>query len=136
MTLIIDLTPELEAQLREEAADRGIDASTFVVRALEERLHRKTRQRVPFQLSQEETVLIQKINRALPEAIWQEYHDLVARRRAETLTLEEHTRLIALSDSIEETHAERMAQLAELAQRRHMSLKTLMRELGVKPRKV
>ena len=136
MTLTIDLTPELEAQLREEAANKGIDASTFVMRALEERLNGTSRQRVPVRLSQEESALLLKINQGLPEALWQEYHDLVAKRRSETLTPEDHIRLIALSDSIEEAHTERITHVAELAQRRGVPLKTLMKQLGIKPRKV
>jgi hypothetical protein len=136
MTLTINLTPELEAQLREEAAQKGVDASTFVVRTLEERLQRKRRQPMPSHLAQEESTLLQKINQGLPEAMWQEYHDLIAKRRAETLTPEEHGRLIALSDTIEQTHAERMAYVAELARLRQVPLKTLMAQLGIKPRKV
>lgn len=136
MTLTIDLTPELEAQLRAEAASKGVDASTFVVRALEKQLQRKSNQRVPSTLSQEESALLQQINQGLPETVWQEYHDLVAKRRSEILTPEEHTRLIALSDSIEEAHAVRMAHVAELARWRQVPLKTLMGQLGLKPRKV
>src|SRR5579871_1707169 len=129
MTLTIDLTPELEAQLREEAAKTGINPSAFVVRALEERLQRKSRPRVPSSLSPEEADLLQKINQGLPEATWQEYHDLIDKRRAETLTPEEHGRLIALSDTIEAAHVERMGHLAELARRRQVPLKTLMSQL-------
>ena len=111
MTLTIDLRPELEAQLRDEAARTGIDAGSLVVRALEERLHRSSRRFLPAHLSHEETNLFQKINQGLPESIWQEYHGLIAKRRAETLTQEEQARLIELSDRIEQTHAERMAHL-------------------------
>ncbi len=136
MALMIDLKPELEAQLREEAAKTGIDTSAFVVRALEDQLRRRSRQRAPSHLSQEDSTLLQKINQGLPEAMWQEYEDLIAKRRAEALTPEDHARLIALSESIEEAHAERIAYVAELAQRRRVPLKTLMGQLGVKPRKV
>lgn|SRR5579884_121573 len=136
MALTIHLKPELEAQLREEAAKSGIDTSTFVVRALQERLQRKSRPRLPLHLSQEESALLQKINQGLPEATWQEYQFLIAKRRAESLTPEEHTRLIALSDTIEEAHVERMTLLAELARRRQTPLKMLMGQLGIKPRKV
>jgi len=136
MTLTIDLKPELEAQLREEAAKTGLDASAFVVRALEERLQRRSPQPlVPSHLSSEESALLEKINQGLPEEIWQEYDHLIASRRAETLTPEEHARLIALSDRIEEVHEERMAHVAELARRRHVPLKTLMGQLGIKPRR-
>jgi hypothetical protein len=136
MTLTIDLKPELEAQVWEEAANQGIDAGAFVVHVLEEQLQRKSRQQVPSHLSPEEAALLRKINQGLPEVTWQEYHDLVAKRRAESLTPEEHVRLIALSDAIEEAHAERMAHLAELAQQRQVPLKTLVQQLGIKPRKV
>ena len=80
--------------------------------------------------------MLQKINQGLPEATWQEYQFLIAKRRAESLTPEEHTRLIALSDTIEEAHVERMTLLAELARRRQTPLKMLMGQLGIKPRKV
>ena len=136
MTLTIDLKPELEAQLRAEAARIGSDTNAFVVQALEERLRRKGRQPVAPHLSHEESLLLQKINQGLPEATWQEYRELVDKRRAETLTPEEQTRLIAISDSISEAHAERMANMAELARLRNTSLKTLMRQLKVQPRKV
>ena len=135
MTLTIDLQPELEAQLRDEAEKTGIDAGTLVARALEERFQR-SRPPVPLHLSQEEAVLFQKIHQGLPEATWQEYHDLIAKRRAETLRPEEHVRLLALSDSIAEANAERLAHLAELARQRKTPLKTLMAQLGIKPRKV
>jgi len=52
MTLTIDLKPELEAQLREEAAKSGMDASTFVVQALQERLQSKSRLRLPASVKQ------------------------------------------------------------------------------------
>jgi predicted transcriptional regulator len=136
MTLTIDLKPELEAQLREEAAKMGSDPNAFVVQALEERLQRKGRQPAATHLSQEESALLQKINQGLPEATWQEYYELVDKRRAESLTQEDQARLIALSDGISEDHAERMANMAELARLRNISLKTLMRQLKVRPRKI
>lgn len=136
MTLTIELRPELEAQLREEAAKIGSDPNTFIIQALEERLQRKERLTLPTHFSREEAVLLQKINQGLPEAIWQEYHDLIAKRRDETLTQEEHARLIALSDCVGEAHAERMVHVAELARLRHTSLKRLMKQLQIKPRKV
>ncbi len=136
MTLTIDLNPELEAQLQAEAAKEGIDAGAFVVRTLEERLQRISRRRLPSHLSTEESALLQKIIQGLPETIWQEYQDLIAKRRAETLTPEEHVRLIELSDLIEAAHVKRITHVAELAQLRNMSLETLMRQLGIKPQKI
>lgn len=136
MAMTIDLRPELEAQLQAEAAKTGIDTSTWIARTVEERLNRSNRQTVPSHLSLEESTLLQKINQGLSESIWQEYHDLIAKRRAETLTTEEHARLIALSDSIEAVHAERMSHVAELAQLRQVPFQTLLDQLGIKPRTV
>lgn len=115
MSLTIELKPELEAQLREEAAKTGIDTSQFIAHVLEEKLQSKSRQRLPSHLSQEESALLQKINEGLPEGTWQEYHALIAKRRAEALTPEEQARLITLSDNIEGTHVERLTHVAELA---------------------
>jgi uncharacterized protein (DUF1778 family) len=39
MTLTIELTPDLERQLREAAARQGQDPATFVVAAVAEKLH-------------------------------------------------------------------------------------------------
>ncbi len=101
-------------------------------------MSRKKQQRAEeaYDYDAEEEALLQKINRGLPEEIWQEYHTLIARRRTETLTPEEQARLIALSDRIEAAHVERVTSVAELARRRNMPLKTLIKQLGVKPRKV
>ena len=118
MTLTIDLKPELEAQLQEESVKKDCDANTLVVEALEALFQFKIHDRAPERLSHEESVLLQKINHGLPEAIWQDYHDLIAKRRAETLTPEEQVRLVTLSESNSEAHAERLAHAAELAQLR------------------
>lgn len=129
MTLTIELAPELERQLRLEAAKAGIDASRYVVNALEERL-RQLHQPLPH-LSRDETELLRKINLGLAEEQWQRYHRLVAKRRAETLSVDEQKELIALSDQIEQANARRMAHLIELAKQRQTSLEALMSELGI-----
>lgn len=136
MVLTINLKPELEAQVLEEAAKTGIDAGAFVVRAIEEQLYRKNNAHMSSNLSRDEALLLQKINDGLPEPTWQEYHDLIAKRRAETLTSEDHLRLIALTETIEETHAERIRNAAELARLRNVPLAALMKQLGIRPRMV
>ena len=84
-------------------------------------------------LSQKESKLLQKINRGIPETLWQPYKKLVARRDNGTLTPEEHEELIRLSDQIEELHAKRMEYLVELAQLRQVSLPDLMDALSIYP---
>jgi hypothetical protein len=134
MTLTVELPPELEAQLRAEAARAGQDPDTFIRSTLQERLrpsnHRP--QALPPHLKRSEAELLQKINQGLPSELWERYHELVARRRAETLTPEEHARLIEVSDQIEAANARRIALLVELAGLRQTTLEALMDQLGIK----
>ena len=112
MTITLELTPELEAQLRAEAKRADLDESEYVLHTLEERL-RLARQAAP--LSTRETELLQHINLGLSEASWQRYHELIAKHRAETLTPVEQQELIGLSDQIEEANVRRIEALIELA---------------------
>ncbi len=80
-----------------------------------------------------ETRLLQKINRGLPPNVQQRYNELTAKRRAETLTSEEHQELLTLIDRIERADAERVQALTKLAQLRDVSVMTLMVELGIRP---
>lgn len=91
-----------------------------------------TPQQDALRLTRVESDLLRKINQGLPEHVWQRYNELIAKRRAETLTAEEQTELIEISDSIEQANAERMAHLAELARLRHAPLENVMRELGIR----
>jgi len=56
----------------------------------------------------------------------------MAKRRAETLTTEEHQELLALIDRIEQADAERVQTLAELARLRHVTVTALMAQLGIR----
>lgn len=89
--------------------------------------------RVAPSLPKEEAGLLQKINQGLPPDVQQRYDELTAKRRAETLTPEEHQELLALIDHIERADAERVQALTELAQLRNVSVTTLMAELGIRP---
>jgi hypothetical protein len=74
---------------------------------------------------------MQQIGHGLPAETWERYHELVGRRRAETLTPDEQEVLIALSDEIEEWNAQRLRSLIRLAQLRKVALRDLMDELGL-----
>ena len=71
-------------------------------------------------------------NVAYPAMLQQRYNDLVGKRRAEQLTLDEHTELLALTDQIEQAEADRAAALASLAQIRQTSVRAVMQALGLK----
>lgn len=131
MTLTIELPPHVETRLRDEAARDGLDTGAFVLNLLEKSVELTRRE--PQHLSQMEAELLQSINEGLPPEKWQRYQELVAKRRAKSLTAEEHRELIELSDSIEETNARRIGHLVELAQLRNISLESLMQNLGISP---
>jgi predicted ATPase len=76
-------------------------------------------------------LLLQQINQGLPQETWQRYHELIDKRRAESLTPDEHATLIALSDQIEELNARRVGYLVELARLRQTPLEALMQQLGI-----
>lgn len=131
MTMTINLTPELERHLRNEAAREGMAPDRFVLDTLEERLHRKRTGRDVPHLSKAESELMQRINQGLPDETWQQYHALVAERKAEILTSEQHQELISLSDQVEMDYAQRLGLVLELAHLRGTSLEAQMKTLGI-----
>jgi hypothetical protein len=134
MIITLEIAPELEQQLRHEAARAGLAPDAYILQAIQERLTQTSHghHSAP-RLSSEEAQLLAKINLGLLPAEWERYHTLVARRKAETLTPDEQTELISLSDRLEEANARRIGYLAELAQVRHTTLDAVMHELGLTP---
>jgi hypothetical protein len=88
--------------------------------------------RIAPSMPKKEAELLQQINQGLPPDVQRRYDELAAKRRAETLTPEEHQELLALVDRIEQADAERVRALIELAQLRNVSVTTLMAELGIR----
>ena len=84
-------------------------------------------------LSKDESQLLQKINQGIPSDVQERYDELVAKRQAEILTVEEHQELLGMTDQIEKSDANRVKYMAELAQLRGVSLTVLMEELGIRP---
>lgn len=133
MTLTLKLDPTLEQRLREQAARRGLQPDSYAVAAIEERL--KLDSRPPSRLSHEESKLLSQINVGLPEETWSRYDQLIARRRAQTLSPDQHGELMQITNTIEEDHARRIDLLVKLARLRNVPLESLMRELGIGPRR-
>jgi hypothetical protein len=130
MTLTLDLNPELERQLRNEANARGLTLEQLVLRDLQARVAQHTK---PNRLNGDETKLMQAITEGLPEAFWTRYRHLIHLREIETLTDLEHAELIAASDPVEHLTARRTEALVELASLRGRSVQVLRDELGLKP---
>jgi putative heme iron utilization protein len=121
----LNLTPELTQRLQTEAAKQGVEPDRFILHTLQERLKPVS--------DNDEAALLQTINIGLPPETWEHYHNLIAKRQAETLTPEEHRQLINLSTQIETLNVQRIQALIQLATRRHQPLPDLMESLGINP---
>ncbi|HWQ35810.1 MAG TPA: STAS/SEC14 domain-containing protein [Blastocatellia bacterium] len=92
----------------------------------------RAQRRVPH-LSGEEARLLLRINRGLSEKQRRRFHELIDKRRAETLTTSEHKELLKLTVKAEQLNVERIEALARLARLRGVTLKQVMQQLGIKP---
>lgn len=79
----------------------------------------------------EEAELLQRICHSLPDETRQRFRSLNAKRRAGTLASEEHAELLHLIDQIENSDADRVDALAQLARLRKKSVNELMQEIGI-----
>ena len=131
MTMTIDLPLDLETKLQNEAAQAGLAPDRFVLDVLEERLHRKRAEQSVPHFSKAETDLMQKINEGLPVETWRQYHALIVKRDAGTLTAEEQKVLVGMVDQVEIAHARRLGYLLQLATLRGTTLSAIMDALGI-----
>jgi hypothetical protein len=83
-----------------------------------------------------ELELLQKINQALPEELQQQYNDLSAKMRSQTITPEEHQDLLKLIDIVEQSDGDRLQNLIQLSLLRNISLTELMEQLQIYPQLV
>jgi hypothetical protein len=82
-------------------------------------------------LSLEETLLLQKINREFPTVKTERYLWLEDRRRQATLSPEEHRELLGLGRQLDRFDAQRLQWLGQLAILRNLPLRELMKQLGL-----
>jgi iron-sulfur cluster repair protein YtfE (RIC family) len=125
MNLSLDLSPELEARLRETATRAGLKPQVYAVKLLERQLTDIS----PANMSESDLLL--EATRGLPESVWKRYHELVELRRAEQLSPSAHEELIELTSVVERAHTRRLEFVAELARRRGVGLREMMDELGL-----
>lgn len=127
-TITLNLSPELEHQIRAEASRQGVEPDRYILNALQERLQPRLPTTQPT-----EADLLQQINIGFSAQTWEEYHALIAKRHAETLTPEEHEQLIQMSDRLEQLNVARIQALIQLATFRNQPLTYLMQTLGINP---
>jgi hypothetical protein len=123
--ITLELPNELAQHLEREAAKQGLDPARYILTALESSL-----QPVSILLPTEEN-LLQLINLGLSQEAWRSYRGLIAKRRAESLTPEEHQLLIQFSTQLEHLSVQRTQALIQLATLRQQSLSFVMESLGL-----
>src|SRR5437879_2785457 len=127
-------TVRIEAELSSEDLLKA--AGQLSPRDLEEFVQRvlalQAQRRAP-SLAETETELILKINQGAPAELQARYDELIAKRRAETLTPGEHAELLRLTEQMEGLEVQRVENLAELARLRQTSLTAVMETLGIRP---
>lgn len=126
----IVLEPEVEQWVDQEAQRVGIAPEAFIAQRLRDQ---RNFARQFGALPEEESELLAYINEGLPTEFWERYRGLVAKRESGTLTTEEQSELISLSDHVEQKNAERIPYLISLARRRGVSLPELVQQLGLRP---
>ena len=136
MTVTVQLPTEMVEALRALAGRRGRDLDSTIAELLGEQLEHQTALAPPSSPpAPTESDLLQQIQQGLPEATWQRYHDLQAKREAEQLTPQEHAELIALTDRIEDWNVRRLELAQQLAARRGVSWQEIVAELRVAVRR-
>ncbi len=128
----VHLEPAKEQRLRELADSQGKQVSELAQHVIEEYLDQADPINGTSNLSNDQATLLQEINQGLPEAAWQRYHELMDRRRDESLTADEHEELKRLTDKVEVAHAQRMERVVKLAQLRGVVVDELMDSLGLR----
>lgn len=131
MTLTLKLDPQLEEQLRQEAARLGVGADDYAVRAISERLRQS--QPLPPHLNAQESHLLERINLGLSQQEWARYHVLSERLQDEAIEPDERDEFVTLADRIEANNVLRLQALIELSRLRCIPLEQLMRDLGIRP---
>jgi hypothetical protein len=84
----------------------------------------------------EEAELTRKAQERLPREIESRYKVLAKKRDAESLTPSEYQELLRLTDKVERFEVQRLEALAQLARLRGLSLKALVKVLGLQPSNV
>ena len=126
---------QIEAQVSTEELFRAIehlspgDFADVVERVLVMRANR-----VATHADQSETNLLSRINNGTPVEMQKRFDELVAKREVESISPEELSELIDLTELIETRDAERLEALNALARSRGLPLADLMNSLGIVPR--
>jgi hypothetical protein len=121
-TINLTLSEELDRKLRIEATKQGVEPDRYILNTLATSLQPAV---------STEASLLEKINTGLSQESWQQYHALIQKRQAETLTEEDYTQLIQLTTRLETLNVQRIQSLIQLATLRNQTLDEVMQDLGI-----
>lgn len=125
-------TVQVEIQLSSEELLKAVnqlslpDLEQFISQVLVLQAQRRANN-----LPQSEAELLLKINQGISLDTQKYYDELMAKRQTETLTPDEHSQLLGLTEQIEKLQAQRIEYLVELARLRKTSLTALIENLGI-----
>lgn len=108
----------------ERLDNRSLD--TFIADILSLRIRRKITD-----TQREEAILLKKINKSLPSDQIEHFRVLNQKRLEGTISEQEHTELLVLLDKIEKLNVSRLKYLTSLARLRKVSVRELMKQLGI-----
>jgi hypothetical protein len=124
MTITLDLPPDLEVPLQQAARTQGKDIAALLLDSARQHLRHDI-------LSETEASLLQSINAPIAPEARQQRDALLALQQQRDLTEAEREALIQLVDTVEVANAKRWEALAELAERRKLSLAEIAQELEI-----
>lgn len=126
-------TIQITSQVSTEDLLHGVESlpteelEQFVARVLALCARRKANS-----LNEQESKLLQLINRPVPVTLQSHYDLLAQKQRTNTLSADEYAELLQVIEQIEKFDAERVQHLVTLAQLRQVSLDKLMQDLGIR----
>ena len=129
MSLVLQINPSLERRMRQNALQKGVELSQYIVQFLEKNFpEEKPKTKA---LSKREATLLQEIETTTSIETWERYHILRNKRQTETITDIESAEYATINQQIEAANVKRLASLIELAKIRKITLDDLMQDLGL-----
>lgn len=132
MTLTLNLDPQIEQQLRQEAQRRGLQPDDYILEAIRERLRQSAP--LPPHLAAREAALLGRMDLGLSQEQWARFHTLARKLEDGSFAPLEREEFVSLNNRIEKANARRLEALAELSGLRRLPIEQVMAELGIAPR--
>ncbi len=130
MALTVKLPSEVEANVRQRAAARGIDPQGLVVDVLRLQFAPPPKQ-LANTLDAEETRLFQIINKPVPQKTRELYDELLKKQKRNRISRFERDELFRLTNLMEKAQARRIKAVGELAAYRGVDFDDLWDQLGL-----